>query len=133
MKRQGNFFQRMYGFDGLSVLFILICIILNLITFLRPLGSFLYLGIIGYLFLILCLVRAVSSNYEQRSRENEVFLDMISPLTDGMDRRAEERGQRKLFRFFDCPECRQRICVPRGKGRIEITCPECGRKFIKKT
>ena len=133
MDREGNFIQKMYGFDGLSVLFILICCILNLITLIRPSGSFLYLGIIGYVFLILCAIRVVSRNYEQRRRENEVFLEMISPLTNGMDRRAEEREQKDLFRFFNCPECRQRICVPRGKGRIEITCPQCGTKFIKKT
>ncbi len=125
--------QRMYGFDSLSIFLILICCILNLITFIRPLGSFLYLGPVGLLLLIVCVIRGISADYEQRQKENETFLGMIRPLTKGLDRWEEERGQRKMFRFFDCPDCRQRICVPKGKGRIEITCPECGTKFIKKT
>ncbi|MBR5046935.1 MAG: hypothetical protein IKX76_01735 [Eubacterium sp.] len=133
MIRKGNFISRMYGFDCLSILFILICCILNLITFLRPSGSFLYLGVVGYLFLILVVIRAVSFNYEQRQRENEVFLDKLKPLFRGMDLREEEKGQKDIFRFFNCPDCKQRIRVPRGKGKIEITCPQCGTKFIKKT
>ena len=40
---------------------------------------------------------------------------------------------RKYFKFFKCPACRQKIRVPRGKGKIEITCPRCGDRFIKKT
>ncbi len=133
MRRKGNFISRMYGFDSLSIFFLLICIILNLITFAHPSGSFLFLGIVGYIFLILCVIRTISYNYEQRQRENEVFLDRLSPLFRGMDQREEERGQKDIFKFFNCPDCKQRIRVPRGKGKIEITCPQCGTKFIKKT
>lgn len=133
MVRKGNFINRMYGFDSLSILFILISCILNLITFLRPSGSFLYLGVFGYVFLLICVIRAVSYNHEQRRRENEMFLERLAPLFRGMDQREEEREQKEIFKFFNCPDCKQRIRVPRGKGKIEITCPQCGTKFIKKT
>ena len=36
-------------------------------------------------------------------------------------------------RHFRCPKCHQKVRVPRGKGKIQITCPKCGEKFIKKT
>ena len=133
MMRKENLISRMYGFDSMSIFFLLICCILNLITFARPFGSFLYLGVFGYVFLILCVIRAVSGDHEQRRRENEVFLDRLSPLFRGLDQREEERGQKEIFKFFNCPECKQRIRVPRGKGKIEITCPQCSAKFIKKT
>ena len=32
-----------------------------------------------------------------------------------------------------CPKCKQQVRVPRGKGKIAITCPQCREKFIKKT
>ena len=133
MNREENFFKGRYGLDSLSIFCILICIVLDLIEFIHPSGSFQYLGILGLLLLILCFLRAISRKKESRMRENEAFLSILSPLTNGMDRRAEEREQKKVFRFFNCPACKQRIRVPKGKGRIEITCPSCATKFIKKT
>ncbi len=47
--------------------------------------------------------------------------------------RVDKKEQAQLFRFFKCPACSQRIRVPRGKGKVEITCPKCGNRFIKKT
>ena len=34
---------------------------------------------------------------------------------------------------FVCPTCKQKLRVPRGKGKISITCPKCATSFIKKT
>lgn len=48
-------------------------------------------------------------------------------------RRKMEREQKKIYRFFVCPSCSQKVRVPRGKGRIEITCPKCRTAFIKKS
>ena len=42
-------------------------------------------------------------------------------------------AQRKVYRYFRCPRCRQQLRVPRGRGRISITCPKCGTSFIKKS
>ena len=47
--------------------------------------------------------------------------------------RAEARAQRKMYAFFRCPDCDQRVRVPRGRGKIAITCPKCRREFIKRT
>ena len=35
--------------------------------------------------------------------------------------------------FFRCPSCKEVVRVPRGKGKIRITCPRCGYAFEKKT
>ncbi len=34
------------------------------------------------------------------------------------------------YNFFTCPRCRAALRVPKGKGRIKITCPKCGEKFL---
>ena len=36
-------------------------------------------------------------------------------------------------RYFRCPNCKQKVRVPKGKGTIEIRCPKCNTKFIKRT
>ena len=36
-----------------------------------------------------------------------------------------KRQQRKQYKFFKCPMCKQEVRVPRGHGKICITCPKC--------
>ena len=43
------------------------------------------------------------------------------------------REERKKYKVFICPTCKQKLRVPRGKGKISISCPKCGTSFIKKT
>ena len=38
---------------------------------------------------------------------------------------------RRLYHYYRCPQCRQKLRVPRGRGRIQISCPRCGTQFIK--
>lgn len=37
------------------------------------------------------------------------------------------------YKIFKCPKCKQKLRVPRGKGRIQISCKRCGNEFIKRT
>ena len=41
--------------------------------------------------------------------------------------------QRKEYKIFQCKSCGRKIRVPRGKGKIEVTCPVCGNKKICRT
>ena len=75
----------------------------------------------SYATLIIALVRCFSRNTYKRYQENRRFLLLMDRIKD------------RNNRYYSCPKCRQTVRVPKGKGKIAITCPKCREKFIKKT
>lgn len=71
-------------------------------------------------------IRAFSRNLEKCQRQNEKYLSW-------RDFRRLRFQQRKTHKFYRCPKCKQPLRVPKGKGRISITCRNCGEHFEKKT
>ena len=132
MKRLGSFFDEIYGFDGMSSFLLFISVILNLVTGMWPPQAVNNFNLISYLPLLGCIFRVFSRNHERRAHENECFLKLARPLCENIIEKREEQAEAKLFRFFKCPVCKQKLRVPKGKGKVEITCPKCGNKFIKK-
>ena len=76
---------------------------------------------LSFALMFLAIFRAFSRNTYKRYRENRKYLMLLERIKD------------KQHRYFECPRCRQPVRVPRGKGKIAITCPKCREKFIKKT
>ena len=92
-------------------------------------------GILGWVSLLLAVViifRIFSRNLPRRRAENQWFLRWWLPLK-GRLRGARERRQDREHRYFTCKSCGTICRVPAGKGKIEITCPKCGRKIIGKS
>lgn len=92
-------------------------------------GLFRWLGFftLGYSFF-----RAFSRNTAQREMENNLFLAYAGRLARERDAKKERFRQRKEYVFFKCPGCGTTIRVPRGKGKIHITC-RCGYQLYRKT
>ena len=128
MKRLGSFFDEIYGFDGMSSFLLFISVILNLVTGMWPSQAVNNFNLISYLPLLGCIFRVFSRNHERRAHENECFLKLARPLCENIIEKREEQAEAKLFRFFKCPVCKQKLRVPKGKGKVEITCPKCGKK-----
>ena len=133
MDRFKNFFHGIYGMDGLSCGLLFLSILINVLTAVIPVEAVQRLNAVGLIPILICILRFFSHNRARRERETERFLKIMRPLFEYFDRKSEEREQARIFRFFNCPACSQKIRVPKGKGKIEITCPKCGNKFIKKT
>ena len=118
-----------YGVDQLSWVLLALSLLLSLC------GSIFrsnVLGILCWAVLVVCYLRIFSRNIYARQQENQKLLQFWWKLKNGRSKRPS-REQRKNFRVFSCPTCKQKLRVPRGKGKISISCPKCGRSFIKKT
>ena len=91
------------------------------------------LWILALLVLVYTYYRMFSKNVARRREENGRYLQLQYKLTGGAKNCLDRWKQRKEFVFFRCPDCRAMLRVPRGKGRIRVTCRKCGNAFEKKT
>ena len=117
-----RFMYGRYGTDRLSMVILtagLICSLLS--TFIRVFPFNLIFLALSYGLMIWAIFRVMSRNTYKRYEENRKFLQFFDRLKDRQNR------------YFDCPKCHQTVRVPRGKGKISITCPRCKEKFIRKT
>ncbi len=90
---------------------------------------------------LLCIAwgtyRILSRNFEKRRRENAVWLRFsgkyLSRYAGSLQGTKQRFDQRKDYKFFRCPSCRTWLRVPRGKGKLNITCRQCGERFTRNT
>ena len=97
----------------------------------RLAGTLLYW--VGLAVLIYSYVRIFSRNIPKRAAENRWYLAKQAAVSQRFSSMKTRWRMRQTYRYFRCPHCRQELRVPRGRGRISITCPKCGTSFIKKS
>lgn len=89
--------------------------------------------IFGWVAIIYCYFRIFSKNITKRYAENQKYLAKTYKLRSFFYKQKELMKQRKVYHIYKCPSCKQKIRIPRGKGKIEVRCPKCGTTFIKKS
>jgi DNA-directed RNA polymerase subunit RPC12/RpoP len=118
-----NFFKSRYGIDDLGKTIFLVSAILYTVAVLIQNSVLAFLGMTGFL---IFLIRAFSGDRWARSEENVKYRSYIKLWT----LRYENR---KTARIYRCERCGRYIRVPKGKGKIQISCPGCGNKMIRNT
>ena len=126
----------MYGRNGtdplnvaLLVLYIVLCLTQWIVVFFLPyqIVSLLFSAVLVAIVVVM-FFRIFSRNVEKRRQENARFLNWFLPR-----QRAAANWRFRMrdrdHKYFKCRGCGARCRVPRGKGRIEITCPRCGEKI----
>ena len=84
------------------------------------------LNLLSWLGLVYTMFRCMSKSLGERRAENDKYLDMKKYWEMKFE-------QRKEYKIFKCKSCGRTVRVPKGKGKIEVTCPICGNKTIHKT
>lgn len=117
-----QFMMGRYGTDKLNTAILVtgfaVCVLA--IFFRRSLLGLL-LTTVSYGLMIWGVFRSLSRNTYKRYQENRRYLIFVDRIKD------------REHKYFDCPRCKQPVRVPRGKGKISITCPKCKEKFIRKS
>ena len=117
-----NFMAGRYGTDRLNMVILCAGLVASLLSvWIKAVPFNLIFWVLSYGLMIWAIARSLSRNTYKRYQENRKFLQIFDRLKD------------RDHRYFDCPKCRQMVRVPRGKGKIAITCPRCREKFVKKT
>lgn len=88
---------------------------------------------LGMLLLAYIYFRMFSKNISKRYAENQAFLRYYYRLTGWFNGKKSSLERNKNNKIFACPECKQKLRVPKGKGKIQIRCSRCGKEFIKRS
>ena len=88
---------------------------------------------LSWALLIYSIFRTFSKRTQERASENYRYFVCKNKVLGWFRRRKARWQDRKTHRYFRCPQCRATVRVPKGKGKIRITCPKCRHQFVKKS
>ena len=130
-----KFMSGRYGVDHLYrflLLCVVVCTLLSIVLVDFPYVSS-FFNAASYLLIAWTVFRIFSRNIEKRYLENLHYLEWVGSIRRHFRMRREKFLQRKEYKFFVCPTCKTNLRVPKGKGKINITCSKCGTRFQGKT
>ena len=117
-----RFMAGRYGTDKLNMAILCVGLGFTFLSMLIPVAMVkLIFTTVSYGCMFLAIFRSLSRNIYKRYDENRKFLLFFQKLKD------------KDHRYYNCPRCHQQVRVPKGKGKIAISCPKCKEKFIRNT
>ena len=130
-----RFMQGRYGVDqfakftmGVALVSIVLAIFVNTGS---SAGSL--LAMLGLVAIVYTYFRIFSRNISKRAQENQKYLSATAKLRQRLNKEKNMMKQRKDYHIYTCPSCGQKVRIPRGKGKIEISCPKCHSKFVKRS
>ena len=118
-----------YGSDQLSTFLLVVYLLLYLLSSLLrlPVLSWVAMALLAWSFL-----RVMSRQPEKRRAENARFMVLAGPAVRWFKMQRTIRRDKEHC-YFKCPNCRQYLRVPRGKGKLTVSCRNCGVSFEEKS
>ncbi len=119
-----------YGQDELGKFILSLTLILLVINLFVKTSA---LSAVALMLIFYSYYRIFSRDTSARYAENKKFLDTIEPLRRKFFTSKNKYENRKVYKYIKCPSCKLEMKVPKGKGKIKVTCKSCGNKFIIKS
>lgn len=114
------------GPDDLAVFSVDVAVVVLLISLLTGIG---WISWIALALVIYAMFRIQSRNLGARAQENEKFLKALGPVRPWIQNPRAAWTELRTYKHVRCTSCKQRVRVPRGKGKLRVTCPKCKTKF----
>ncbi len=124
-----RFMYGRYGNDPLNLFLMGLYLLIYLVSLFVRSGLLYW---VGMALLAVVLFRLLSRNIERRQMENAKFMRAAGPFLSWLHLRRTIRRDKEHI-YFKCPSCGQQLRVPRGKGKITVTCRGCGASFQEKS
>lgn len=118
-----------YGNDQLNICLVAAYLILYLLYMVTGLDLLYWVSLVV---ILVAIFRLFSRNHTKRRAENIKFLQVVEPVVKWY-RLKKTIMKDKEHCYFKCPSCGQQLRVPKGKGRITVTCRGCGASFEEKS
>ena len=125
-----QFMQGRYGADQMGQMLSAVSMVFLIISLFSRNQAWFLLAVIG---IVYNYFRMFSKNISKRYAENQKYLKMTAGIRRKLASWKSQLAQRKIYHIYRCPGCKQKIRVPRGRGKIEIRCPKCNPRFVKKS
>lgn len=125
-----QFMYGRYGADEICFALTILSIIIMLISNIDKLRFLYFIALIP---LAVSLWRSLSRDTNARYNERIKFLKFMKGPKEKIILLINKVKDRKNYRFFTCSNCKATLRLPKGRGKIKITCPKCNNTFIKKT
>lgn len=125
-----RFMYGRYGYDALTRFLSVVALVLLGAHWITRWWSF-YLLAVGLI--VWTVVRTLSRNYAARRKELERYQAISGKITGWFRLRRRMFAERKTTRYYRCNNCKAYLRVPKGRGRLEISCPKCRNTFVRKT
>ena len=119
-----------YGNDQLGTLIYIIWLVLLVLNLFFGLRVLYYLELCC---MFLYFFRFFSKNHPQRYAENLKFLEIKQKFTSKFKNNNNYYTTEIAYKFYKCKNCGAKLRVPKGKGKITITCPKCKSSFKGKS
>lgn len=121
-----NFMQGRYGTDDFSKFLLIVALIFYVLSLIIRNSLPYWLAVAA---LAWSWYRMLSRDFDKRKRENGRYLATSAGVKKFLKKQKEHFDGRRDYRYFKCPGCGQEVRVPKGKGRVRITCPKCHTQF----
>ncbi|WP_243578005.1 hypothetical protein [Clostridium minihomine] len=125
--------RAMYGRYGGDQLMIGSLVVYMLLAAIARMTQFFPLMILAYAVFVWSMFRIFSRDISRRYQENQLFLKYWNRVPAWFRTKKKSLQDHKIYRYYKCPNCTTRLRVPKGRGKIEITCPICKVPFIRKS
>ena len=140
-----QFMYGRYGMDQLNRFLSTVALIVLVVSIFvrRPIVEIIALALLFW-----CYYRMFSKNIAKRAAENQKYMNFryravcffkkgrngnSASFAQKQAKWKAHQEQKKIYRFYSCPNCSQKVRVPKGKGRIQLICRKCGNRFERKS